>query len=236
MLGQLFGSNARVKILKLFLLHPEKKYYIRQLSRDLKLQVNSVRRELENLEKFGLLLSSFGLDENLTVEDSSDSAIKDNIITKKILGIPNVLFGKKNHDNEIKDQLGSNKQERKYYKVNPNFVLLEEIRALIVKAQILYERDFIKKLSQIGKIKLLVLTGVFVNENRSKVDLLIVGRANKPKFLKLIKELEIELSREINFTLMDSAEFKYRRDITDVFLYDILEGKKIVVIDELGIS
>ena len=35
---------------------------------------------------------------------------------------------------------------------------------------------------------------------------------------------------------MDTKEFKYRRDITDIFLYDILEGKKIVVIDEVKIS
>jgi hypothetical protein len=35
---------------------------------------------------------------------------------------------------------------------------------------------------------------------------------------------------------MDIKEFKYRRDITDVFLYNILEGKKYVVLDELGIS
>ena len=65
MLGKLFGSNARVKILKLFLLHPEKKFYIRELSRRLKLQVNSVRRELENLEKFGLLISSHSIEADI---------------------------------------------------------------------------------------------------------------------------------------------------------------------------
>ena len=57
MLEKLFGSKSRVKILKLFLLHPNQSFYIRQLARDLKLQLNSVRRELENLEKFGLLIS-----------------------------------------------------------------------------------------------------------------------------------------------------------------------------------
>ena len=59
MLEKLFGSKARVKILKLFLIHPTDKFYIRQLSRDLKLQLNSVRRELENLENFGILTSDF---------------------------------------------------------------------------------------------------------------------------------------------------------------------------------
>ncbi len=55
MLEQIFGSKARVKILKTFLSKPEQNYYTRQLSRDLKLQVNSVRRELENLKKIDLI-------------------------------------------------------------------------------------------------------------------------------------------------------------------------------------
>ncbi len=190
MLSKLFGSRARVKILKLFLLHPEEKFYIRQLSRDLGLQINSVRRELENLEKFGLLLS---------------------IDNKKPKG---------------------NTQEKKYFQVNSNFVLYEEIKSLIVKSQILYEKDFVEKIKKICKPKLLILTGIFVNNLKSPTDILLVGRINKPKFLHIIKELEGEMGRELNYTLFDYKEYKYRRDITDVFLYNILEGKKIVIIDE----
>ncbi len=55
MLSQIFGSDARVKILNAFLTEPDKQYYLRQLSRDLELQVNSVRRELNNLEDLGLI-------------------------------------------------------------------------------------------------------------------------------------------------------------------------------------
>jgi len=66
--------------------------------------------------------------------------------------------------------------------------------------------------------------------------MLLVGRFNKPKLLKIIRELEVELGREVNFAVMDMREFKYRKDITDIFLYDILEGKKIVAIDDLGVT
>ena len=71
MLGKLFGSNTRVKILKLFLFNFYKKYYIRQLARDLGLQLNSVRRELENLEKFGLLISDIGREGTEMEEDEA---------------------------------------------------------------------------------------------------------------------------------------------------------------------
>lgn len=206
MLEKIFGSRARVKMLKLFLLHPNDKFYIRELSRKLKLQINSVRRELENLEKFGILISN-----PLSVE------------------------GKKQPASESPDHKSA-KQEKKYFQADTDFVLFEEIKALIIKAQILYEKDFIDKLHKIGKVKLLILSGIFVNDYSSQTDLLVVGRFNKPKFLRLIKELEQELGNEINFTLMDSKEFKYRRDITDIFLYEILEGRRMVVIDEAGMS
>lgn len=227
MLGKLFGSNTRVKILKIFLLHPEQKYYIRQLARDLKLQVNSVRRELENLEKFGLLISNISIDNNNP--DAEDLEAKKDL--EKLLKGEIVNTAKKKVDS-----VTASGQEKKYYQADKNFILFEEIRALVVKAQVLYEKDFIKKLRKIGKPKLFILGGIFINNPDSLTDMLIVGRINKNRLVRMIKELEKELGKEINFTLMDTKEFKYRRDITDIFLYDILEGKKIVVIDEVKIS
>ncbi|MDD4271739.1 MAG: hypothetical protein PHF50_02950 [Patescibacteria group bacterium] len=202
MLEKLFGSNSRVKILKLFLLNPAEKFYIRQLSRNLKLQLNSVRRELENLEKFGILTSDLKNEEEAAGGSASPAG----------------------------------GQEKKYFRANPNFVLFDEIKALIVKAQILYEKDFVRKLNSIGKVKLLVLTGIFVNNPNTLIDILIVGKINKPKLIKLIRELEVELGKEINYTVFDPHEFKYRRDITDIFLYGILDGKNLVVIDEVGLN
>jgi GTPase Era involved in 16S rRNA processing len=55
MLKRLFTSNARIKLLRLFLLNPDEEHFIRQLTRDLDEQINSIRRELDNLKKMGLL-------------------------------------------------------------------------------------------------------------------------------------------------------------------------------------
>jgi DNA-binding MarR family transcriptional regulator len=220
MLAKLFGSKARVRLLKLFLSKPGEKYYIRQIARDLKLQLNSVRRELENLEKLGLLVSN----------PAEEAEIEAEVMSREdyIKGIDAVNKNLK----PKKEVLG--KAEKKYFQVNRNFVLYEEVRALITKAQVLYEKDFVDKLNEAGTAKFLVLTGFFVGLPEMPVDMLYVGRANKPKLLKIIAELELELGRELNFTIMDQKEFRYRRDITDVFLYDILEKKNIVVIDEMG--
>jgi hypothetical protein len=208
MLAKIFGSRSRVKLLKLFLLNPCGKYYIRQLAREQGLQLNSIRRELDNLEKFGILTS-------LPAE-----SIKGEDANKKISSEEN--------SKEI-----PKREDKKYYRANPNFILFEELRALVIKAQVLYEKKFIEKAKKIGRVQLLILCGLFVNDEKSSVDLLIVGKPVKEKFSALIKELEEELGREINYTLMDAEEFKYRKDITDIFLYTILEGKNIKIIDEI---
>jgi len=57
MLKHLFTSKARVKLLKIFLLNPEREYFVRELTRELDEQINSVRRELDNLKRMGLLRS-----------------------------------------------------------------------------------------------------------------------------------------------------------------------------------
>lgn len=188
MLNQLFGSEARVKILNIFLTKPDGKYYLRGLARDLDLQVNSVKRELLNLENLGLISQTVG---------------------------------------EVKSK------EKKYYIVNRDFLLFPEIRSLFIKAQMLSTREFADNVQKICTPKLFILTGFFSGNLESKTDLLIVGRTNRDKFVKLIKEFEESLGREINYTIMDEKEFFYRRDIFDVFLHKIIEGKKLVVSDSL---
>lgn len=54
-LKALFSSQTRVKLLSTFLLHPDEEYFIRELTRLLHEQINSIRRELENLRRIGLV-------------------------------------------------------------------------------------------------------------------------------------------------------------------------------------
>ena len=87
----------------------EEKYYIRQLARNLKLQVNSVRRELENLEKFGILISGAVIKrgEEITDRQMRDGKLLSSKMTGRISVIKNI----------------PEKHEKKYYKANTNFIL-----------------------------------------------------------------------------------------------------------------
>ena len=55
MLKDLFTSQVRVDMLKLFLRHPGKEHYVREITRAVGTEINAVRRELENLENIGLV-------------------------------------------------------------------------------------------------------------------------------------------------------------------------------------
>jgi predicted transcriptional regulator len=183
MLSKLFGSICRVKILKIFLLNPDNKYYIRQLARDLNLQVNAVRRELNNLTNIGLI-----------------QAEKETIKGKR------------------------------YYFCNQNSILFLEMKALFSKAQLLSCQDFIDKLQKLYTPKFLMLSGFFVGNSGSLTDLFLVGNFNKQKIINLISELEKDLGLEINYTIMNQAEFIYRRQIVDRFLSDLLKQKNLIVL------
>ncbi|MFA6995194.1 MAG: hypothetical protein WC249_02160 [Patescibacteria group bacterium] len=194
MLGLIFGSVSRVKMLNLFLLSPEKKYQQKQLIRDLNLPAVSMRHELANLIKFGLIR-----EEVLLENEASDQK------NKKI----------------------------KVYSTNDDFLLYPEIKALFTKAQVLFSQKFISGLQKICQPKFIALTGLFTNYPEAQTDLLVVGSIKRSVFLKLLHELEKDLGREINFTILSVKEFHYRENVMDIFLYNILEGKTLVVLDNI---
>jgi hypothetical protein len=57
MIDALFGSKTRVKLLHLFLNNPGKAYYVREITRLIDEQINSVRRELSNMLNVGIITS-----------------------------------------------------------------------------------------------------------------------------------------------------------------------------------
>lgn len=201
MLEHLFGSKTRIKLLRLFLNNPKKPYFVRELSRQLESQINSVRRELQNLEKIGII-------EIVTLKDGPVG--KDRIARK------------------------NKKAQKKFFKANPEFILYGDLKGLLMKGQILLERKFVNKLKGIGNISYLALSGIFAGREDALTDILIVGRINRPKLRRLIKSFEKDIDREVRFTIFSVSEFEYRRNITDKFLYDMLDNKKIVLIDKIN--
>jgi hypothetical protein len=54
---KLFGSKTRAKLLSLFLNNADNSYYVREITRTINEQINSVRRELANLKSLDIVVS-----------------------------------------------------------------------------------------------------------------------------------------------------------------------------------
>jgi len=213
-LEQLFGSKTRVKLLKLFLHNADKLYFVREIARILNSQINSVRREIFNLKDLGVIREVQSPQENYLVVQKD----KKNKFSGKFKKI------------KKKDTL------KKFFQANVDFILFSELKALLLKADFLLEKNFVRAVQRAGNVDYFVLTGNFVGLPSMPVDLLLVGRFNRRRLARLVRIFEKDFGREINYTVMSRQEFKYRKDITDRFLYDILENKKIVMVNELGVK
>lgn len=205
MLEHLFGSKTRVKLLQRFLNNPEQPYYLRELARAIHVQLNSVRREVANLEAIGIISPML----SPSVLPGSAAASRVSLVRR------------------------GRKTLKKFYLANPSFLLYPELKALLVKAQLLLEQKLVEKIKHIASVQLLALTGMFVGLEGFATDLLLVGTVNRKRLARLMGQFERDLDHPINYTVMTVGEFRYRHNITDKFLYTILENKKIVVIDRL---
>jgi hypothetical protein len=75
------------------------------------------------------------------------------------------------------------------------------------------------------------LSGSFTNDSRTNIDIFVVGDVNKARLAKVVAELEKEMNRELNYSAMTPEEYQYRLSLNDRFVTNVLEAKKIVVID-----
>ncbi len=121
---------------------------------------------------------------------------------------------------------------KRYYRANMESGLFPELKALVFKGEVLEERTLLAQIEDSGRIYLLVLTGFFVGQIESATDILIVGSVNRPKLERLMNTFQEHFDREIHYTVMTKQEFEYRHSLTDRFLYAILSGPIIAVIDK----
>ena len=176
-LKKIFGSGARVKLLRQFLMHPGEEFFIRELTRILDEQINSLRRELENLVKIGMLKSR-------------------------------------------------EKNRKKYYRINPHFILLSELTSIIRKTNDENEA-LLKQFSKIGDLSLLMLTGQFIGEE-SDMDIFLVGDFDKDEVQNLLNLNFAEKS--LKFAVMTKEDFLYRITLKDKFVQSIFENKGNIIL------
>ncbi len=106
---------------------------------------------------------------------------------------------------------------------NPEFELFHELRGLFLKPPTTNQR-LAESVKRLGKVKLAIVSGFFINNPLSRVDLLIVGdQLDRKRLANFLSKLESETGKTMSYAVMSSDEFRYRMNMFDRFLRDILE-------------
>lgn len=201
MIDALFGSKTRVKLLKLFLNNPDDSYFVREITRLIDEQINSVRRELSNMLKIGIITSK-------SVENklyySVDQKYKYFIPLRAIFSDEKITLTEApaKSSNEI----------------------------IGLPAKIDPEVQFYSKLFEgLNGAHAVVLAGRLVRGSASSIDVLIVGEVASTKLKTIIKSIERREGADINYTVLAPDDFQYRLSVRDRFVGEILDTNHTII-------
>lgn len=198
-LSHLFGSSARVKLLRLFLFNPQSSFTEASLVSKTRLAKTTVKRELRMFEKIDMVKR----------RETGGTAQKETAKSKK---------GTKNTEQKTR------RKKRVDYSLNPRFIYAPALTELLTLNDPINKKEITEKLKKVGRVKLIIISGLFIGSDQSRVDLLVVGDSlNKKEVERAVTALETEVGREISYAVFDTNEFLYRATAKDRLLRDIFD-------------
>lgn len=206
MIESLFGSKTRVKLLKLFLENTEESYYVREITRKIDEQINSVRRELSNMTNLGIVTSD-NRENKLYYSINQDSPYFTAL---------RAMFDPSSLDVPV---------------IKPESANQPKANSKDSAAGISPEPGYLAQLDRLDGLRLAVASGRLVGRLGKNIDLLLVGDMNSAKLKSTIKSIETAVKHELNYSVMDSNEFYYRLSIKDRFVSDIINQDHQILID-----
>jgi len=176
-LGKIFGSPARIKIMRLFLLNKDQGFSNKEISKRSRVNSSILRKELNILSSVEFI-----------------------------------------------------KRKSKNYFFDSSFKYVTEFERLLISSDTINKNSILNNFKKAGKIKVLLISGVFIKNKESRVDLLIVGdKLKKNKIEEEIRKLEAEIGIELVYAIFDTKEFNYRLHMYDKLVRDILDFPHEVV-------
>lgn len=159
--------------------------------------------------------------------ESSDVALKNKLNKAEVRRIVTLLC-------KIKF-LTQKSQKRKFvYACNRDFPFYSELFNLISAASRYPQCQSLKRIREIGDVRLVMASGVFLNYPKGKADLLVVANnVVRKKLTMIMEQTEAEIGKEVRYVLLDMEEFKYRMEMIDRFLMDFFEGPHEEILNKI---
>lgn len=203
-LEKLFGTTAKVKMMRLFLFNPEYIFTLDEIIIRGKMTASEAKKELGPLQSVGLVRRK-PFSKEITVTKGKK------VTVKKIKGIG--------------------------YALDAKFPYLNALKTLLISVSLHSHDDIARRFSKVGKVKVLIVAGVFIQDWDSRVDLLIVGdELDESRIQNTVRVLEAELGKEISYTALETSDFEYRIGVYDKLIRDVLDFPHVKIVDRLALS
>lgn len=179
----IFGGEAKVKIMRLFVFNQGQNFDIKDVCDRTKERTPVVKRELGNLVKAGLL-----------------------------------------------------KKRGKQYSLNSPYVYRAAVENFLIDASPLSPKEIVRRLSKVGSLKLVLISGAFLHDKEARADILVVAdHLRQAALSSAISHLESQLGKEIRYAAFETTDFKYRLGIYDKLVRDILDHPHQKIVSKLAI-
>jgi len=128
------------------------------------------------------------------------------------------------------------KQRMKGFRLNADFPLLRSIKNLLFNTEPFTRAQIIEMFKGSGRIKLIIVSGVFTRSEERRMDILIVGDSLRKRTVEsAVKKMEAEIGQELNYALFETSEYVYRVDMYDKLVRDVLDYPHEVIVDKLSL-
>ena len=112
-----------------------------------------------------------------------------------------------------------------------------EFEDLLLSSDTLNRQAILDNFKKVGRIKLVIVSGMFLINHDSRVDLLIVGdKMKRGKIEEGIRRIEAEMGVELVYAVFETKEFIYRLNMYDKLVRDILDYPHEVVFQAKELS
>src|SRR3989344_1764733 len=202
-LSKLLGSEARVKLLRLFLQNHGQGFSLEDLARRTKVATRPLRTELKLLESVCF------------------------VRRKKFFA---EIIKKRKHQPPL-----IRKKRVQGWFFEESFPYARAFKALVVDSAKVVGSDLSRLFRHVGRLRLLVVGGTFLNDEVARLDLMLVADGLKQAEVeRSMRELEAEMGRELNYAAFDTKNFRYRVEMFDHLISEVLAGPHKKLVDNLN--
>lgn len=201
-LTQVLENSLRARLLRLFFNAEEEAFSVDDIGRRARVhQKKTLEKELERLVEIG-------------------------IVRTRIEKVDTKGRGKTKHTTIKKIKVWALDRECPHAQTLRAFVFETE-------AKLGREPEFLEKLRRVGRLRLVIAsTSFFSGGSGATIDFLVVGEGLDEKKMEVILgAIEAEQGREIRYAAFSSKEYKYRLDVQDRLIRDLLDYPHTVLLD-----